>query len=122
MSITIARVKKGDLLFELDATPFRNKVEAAQIALEQARLSNDQLDAQIAAAQASLKTAVLTARNDKVTFDRYQKLSTLQNVSQADLDKVRTTPAEQRAVRQLDPRRIFITCAFSAASGMSTVT
>ncbi|MBR7487261.1 HlyD family secretion protein, partial [Klebsiella pneumoniae] len=25
------------------------------------------------------------------TFDRYQKLSTLQNVSQADLDKVRTT-------------------------------
>lgn len=101
MSITIA-VKKGDLLFELDATPFRNKVEAAQIALEQARLSNDQLDAQIAAAQASLKTAVLTARNDKVTFDRYQKLSTLQNVSQADLDKVRTT-AEQRAVRQLDP-------------------
>ena len=86
-----SQVKKGDLLFELDATPFRNKVEAAQIALEQARLSNDQLDAQIAAAQASLKTAVLTARNDKVTFDRYQKLSTLQNVSQADLDKVRTT-------------------------------
>lgn len=34
---------------------------------------------------------MLTARNDKVTFDRYQKLSTLQNVSQADLDKVRTT-------------------------------
>ncbi|WP_165465416.1 HlyD family secretion protein [Enterobacter cloacae] len=86
-----SQVKKGDLLFELDATPFRNKVEAAQIALEQARLSNDRLDAQIAAAQASLKTAVLTARNDKVTFERYQKLSTLQNVSQADLDKVRTT-------------------------------
>ncbi|ENF7814496.1 HlyD family secretion protein [Enterobacter soli] len=86
-----SQVKKGDLLFELDATPFRNKVEAAQIALEQARLSNDQLDAQISAAQASLKTAELTARNDKVTFERYQKLSTLQNVSQSDLDKVRTT-------------------------------
>ena len=43
-------VKRGDLLFELDDTPFRNKVEAAQIALEQARLSNEQLDAQIAAA------------------------------------------------------------------------
>ena len=85
-----SQVKKGDLLFELDDTPFRNKVEAAQIALEQARLSNEQLDAQIAAAQASLKTAVLAARNDKVTFDRYQKLSALQNVSQSDLDKVRT--------------------------------
>jgi multidrug resistance efflux pump len=83
-------VKKGDLLFELDDTPFRNKVEAAQIA-RAGTPSNEQLDAQIAAAQASLKTAVLTARNDKVTFDRYQKLSTLQNVSQADLDKVRTT-------------------------------
>ncbi|STD25664.1 secretion protein HlyD family protein [Enterobacter asburiae] len=33
-----SQVKKGDLLFELDDTPFRNKVEAAQIALEQARL------------------------------------------------------------------------------------
>jgi multidrug resistance efflux pump len=86
-----SQVKKGDLLFELDDTPFRNKVEAAQIALEQARLSNDQLDAQISAAQASLKTAELTARNDKVTFERYQKLSTLQNVSRSDLDKVRTT-------------------------------
>ncbi len=44
-------MKRGDLLFELDDTPFRNKVEAAQIALEQARLSNEQLDAQIAAAR-----------------------------------------------------------------------
>jgi len=86
-----SQVKKGDVLFELDPTPFRNKVDAAQIALEQARLSNQQLDAQIVAAQASLKTAQLTARNDKVTFDRYQRLSTLQNVSQSDLDKVRTT-------------------------------
>ncbi|MDO1856559.1 HlyD family secretion protein, partial [Escherichia coli] len=30
-------------------------------------------------------------RNDKVTLDRYQRLSTMQNVSQSDLDKVRTT-------------------------------
>ncbi len=116
-----SQVKRGDLLFELDDTPFRNKVEAAQIALEQARLSNQQLDAQIAAAQASLKTAVLTARNDKVTFERYQKLSTLQNVSQADLDKVRTTwqSSEQSSARF---RLISRTCVFSAASGMNTAT
>lgn len=86
-----SQVKMGDVLFELDPTPFQNKVDAAHIALEQARLSNQQLDAQIVAAEANLKTAQLTARNDKVTFDRYQRLSTLQNVSQADLDKVRTT-------------------------------
>jgi len=83
-------VKKGDLLFELDPTAFINKVEAAQIALQQARLTNQQLDAKIAAAQASLKTATLTAQNDKVTYDRYQRLSAMQNVSQQDLDKVRT--------------------------------
>ncbi len=84
-------VKKGDLLYELDPTPFINKVDAAKIALEQARLSNQQLDAQIAAQQANLKTAQITARNDQVTYARYQRLSTMQNVSQADLDKVRTT-------------------------------
>lgn len=94
---TTTAVKKGDLLYELDPTPFINKVEAAQIALEQAKLSNQQLDAQIAAARANLRTAQYTARNDKVTLDRYQRLSTMQNVSQSDLDKVRTT-ADQRAV------------------------
>jgi len=98
-----SQVKKGDVLFELDPTPFRNKVEAAQIALEQARLANQQLDAQIVAAQANLKTAQLTARNDKVTFDRYQRLSTLQNVSQSDLDKVRTTwQSSEQSVANLE--------------------
>ena len=85
-----SQVKKGDLLYELDPTPFINKVEAAQIALEQAKLSNQQLDAQIASARANLRTAQFNARNDKTTFDRYQRLSAMQNVSQADLDKVRT--------------------------------
>jgi hypothetical protein len=56
-----------------------------------------------------------------VTFDRYQKLSTLQNVSQADLDKVRTTwQSSEQSVSSF--RRIFATCVFSAASGMSTAT
>ncbi|WP_141684731.1 biotin/lipoyl-binding protein, partial [Klebsiella pneumoniae] len=85
-----SQVKKGDLLYELDPTPFINKVEAAQIALEQAKLSNQQLDAQIASERANLRTAQFNARNDKTTFDRYQRLSAMQNVSQADLDKVRT--------------------------------
>ncbi len=85
-----SQVKKGDLLYELDATPFINKLEAAQIALEQAKLSNQQLDAQIAAQLANLKTAQITARNNQATFGRYQRLATMQNVSQQDLDNVRT--------------------------------
>lgn len=85
-----SQVKKGDLLYELDATPFINKLEAAQIALEQAKLSNQQLDAQISAQLANLKTAQITARNNQATFGRYQRLATMQNVSQQDLDNVRT--------------------------------
>lgn len=83
-------------------------MEAAQIALEQAKLSNQQLDAQIASARANLRTAQYTARNDKVTFDRYQRLSTMQNVSQSDLDKVRTTgrPASSRSARSTPASRI----------------
>ncbi|ELY6224522.1 HlyD family secretion protein [Cronobacter muytjensii] len=100
-----SHVKKGDLLFELDASPFANRVEAAEIALRQAKLANSQLDAQIVAARANLNTARLTARNDKVTFDRYQRLSALQNVSQQDLDKVRTTwQTSEQAVAQLEAK------------------
>ncbi|MGY5958603.1 HlyD family secretion protein [Kosakonia sp. BK9b] len=84
-------VKKGDVLFELDPTPFKNQVEASEIALAQAKLTNQQLDAQILAAQASLKSAQLTAQNDRVTFERYQNLSAMHNISQSDLDKARTT-------------------------------
>ena len=73
-------------------TPFINKVEAAQIALEQAKLSNQQLDAQIAAApRQPAHRAVLPRVTIRSRFDRYQRLSTMQNVSQSDLDKVRTT-------------------------------
>lgn len=95
-------VKKGELLYELDPTPFIKSVDAAKIALEQARLSNQQLDAQIAAQQANLKTAQLNARNDRTTFERYQKLSKTLNVSQQDLDKVRTTwQGSEQAISQL---------------------
>lgn len=95
-------VKKGDVLFELDPAPFLNQVQGAEIALQQAQLTNQQLDAQILAAQASLKTAQLTAHNDKVTFERYLRLSGQQNVSQQDLDKTRTTwQTSEQAVEEL---------------------
>lgn len=95
-------VKKGDLLYELDPTPFINRVNAAKIALEQAKLSNQQIDAQITAQQAELKTSQITARNDRVTYERYQRLSEKQNVSQQDLDKMRTNwQNSEQSVSQL---------------------
>lgn len=52
-----SQVKKGDLLYELDPA-FINKVQAAQIAYEQAKLGNQQLDAQLAAARQPAHRAV----------------------------------------------------------------
>nr|VUD30795.1 secretion protein [Raoultella sp. NCTC 9187] len=103
-----SQVKKGDLLYELDPTPFSNKVQAAQIAFEQAKLSNQQLDAQIAAARANLRTAQFTARNDKVTLDRYQRLSTMQNVSQSIWIRCAPPgrPASSRSARSTPASRI----------------
>lgn len=53
-----SQMKKGELLFELDPTPFINKVQVAQIALEQARLTNQQLDAQNAAARKTSRSRI----------------------------------------------------------------
>ncbi|WP_297205890.1 HlyD family secretion protein [uncultured Pluralibacter sp.] len=95
-------VKKGDLLYELDPTPFINRVDAAKIALEQARLSNQQLDAQIAAQQANLRTAEISSSNDRRTFNRYQSLGKTQYVSQQDLDRVRTAwQSSEQSISQL---------------------
>ena len=44
------------------------KLKRRRSASRQAKLSNQQLDAQIAAARANLRTAQYTARNDKVTL------------------------------------------------------
>lgn len=97
-----SKVKKDDLLYKLDPTPFINRVDAAKIALEQARLSNQQLDAQIAAQQANLRTAEIGASNDRRTFNRYQSLSKTQNVSQQDLDRVRTAwQSSEQSISQL---------------------
>ncbi|MDP1080606.1 HlyD family secretion protein, partial [Klebsiella pneumoniae] len=78
-------------LKQIHPTPYINKEQPDQIALEQEKLSNQQLDAQIAAAPANLRTAQSTARTDKVTLDRYPRLSPLQNGSPSDLEQVRTT-------------------------------
>lgn len=47
-------VKQGDLLFALDAEPFRLAVEQAQLAFDQAMQDNRQLDASLEAAKADV--------------------------------------------------------------------
>jgi multidrug resistance efflux pump len=84
------QIKQGELLFELDPAPFINRVERAEIALHQALLSNQQLDEQLEAARSSLKQNRLNAQNNKMTFDRYQRLGAVQSVPQQEVDNVRT--------------------------------
>lgn len=48
-------VKKGDVLFQIDPTPYKLAVEQAQLSLDKAKQNNDSLDASIIAAEAKVK-------------------------------------------------------------------
>jgi multidrug resistance efflux pump len=58
-------VKKGDVLFQIDPTPYKLAVEQAQLALDKAKQDNDRLDASIIAAVAKVKEnqAIVEQRN-----------------------------------------------------------
>lgn len=84
-------VKKGDLLYELDPTPFRYQGRRRNAGAGTGQTEQPAARCANCRCRSEPETAQLTARNDRVTYDRYQRLSSMQNVSQADLDKVRTT-------------------------------
>lgn len=62
-------VKKGDILFEIDPTPYKLAVEQAQLRLDRARQDNERLDASIAAAEAKVKEnrAIVEQRTREAT-------------------------------------------------------
>lgn len=74
-------VDAGQLLFRLDPEPFRLAVRAAELALEQARQDNRQLDAAIAAARAKLAAAQATASELQRQCARLARLVRSQHVS-----------------------------------------
>ena len=80
-------VEKGQVLFEIDDTPYNIALEKAQIKLANVAQENAQIDAQVDAMKARIAaaTAILVERKSE-----YQRLNTLIEsnvVSQQDVDK-----------------------------------
>ncbi len=120
------RVKRGDLLFELDRRPFQD-------ALDRARASLVQLDQQIMLAQRSVNAQVLNASAARAGVDRArsaakQAADTLHRmeplvdkgyVSADDLDKARTSARSTAA--ELEAAELRAREATAAVSGVDAL-
>jgi RND family efflux transporter MFP subunit len=79
-------VRKGQLLFEIDARPFQAALEQAQGQLAQARGQLAQAKAQLAQAQAQLAQSVANQGRTQMDVGRYVPLAKQQAITQQDLD------------------------------------
>ena len=79
-------VRKGQLLFQIDARPFQAAVDQALGQLAQANGQLAQAHAQFAQAQAQLATAEANQRRTQLDENRYIPLARQQAVTQQDLD------------------------------------
>src|SRR6267142_543610 len=79
-------VRKGQLLFEIDARPFQAALDQAQGQLEQARGQIAQANAQLGQSQAQLAVAEANQGRTQMDEDRYVPLAQQQAITQQDLD------------------------------------
>ncbi|UYG00831.1 HlyD family secretion protein [Halomonas sp. GD1P12] len=80
-------VDKGDVLFRLDAAPYEIAVEKAQLDVEQAAQENDRLQADLAAARASLSAAQANASELNSERERAQSLVGRQSISRQQYEQ-----------------------------------
>ena len=80
-------VKKGQVLFEIDDTPFNIALEKAQIELANVAQENAQIDAQVDAIKAKLAAASAIFDERKGEYQRLNTLVESNVVSQQDVDK-----------------------------------
>lgn len=80
-------VAKGDVLFEIDATPFELALVQAQLALEQVRQDNAELDASIVAAKADVNASETTAQQKRSEAKRLDSLYLTHGVSEQQRDQ-----------------------------------
>ncbi|WP_386082684.1 HlyD family secretion protein [Vreelandella sp. F11] len=96
-------VAKGDVLFQIDPTPFRLAVEQAQLNREQAERENAQLEAELTSAQAELASAEATAAERRGELRRAETLVAQQSVSRQQYEQQvaaeRTAQASVAAAR-----------------------
>ncbi|KPQ26563.1 HlyD family secretion protein [Halomonas sp. HL-93] len=81
------QVAEGDVLFRLDAAPFRVALQQAQLDREQAQQDNARLKAELAAARASLMSAEATAEERRGERRRGEALLARQSLSRQQYDQ-----------------------------------
>ncbi len=79
-------VVTGDLLFEIERTPFLLKLQDTEAALAQARADQDLAQDQVAAAKANVASAQAVQANAQAELSRVKTLSTDGYSTQASLD------------------------------------
>jgi multidrug resistance efflux pump len=75
-------VKKGDVLFKIDSVPYELAEEQAQLALEQAKQDNAELDAALLAAKADVQANRSNAKQKRSEAKRIDSLFLTHGVSQ----------------------------------------
>ncbi|TRX74609.1 HlyD family secretion protein [Pseudomonas mangiferae] len=99
-------VQAGQVLFRLDPEPFRLAVEAAELAMEQARQDNQRLDASLAAARAEQAAAEASARELEQEATRLRQLVDRQHVSRQLYEQTEAQRLAARAKVQASAARI----------------
>jgi membrane fusion protein (multidrug efflux system) len=112
-------VKKGQLLFQIDARPFQAALDQARSQLAQSQGQLEQSHAQLAQADAQVAVAEATQRRTQLDVDRYTPLAQQQAITQQDLDNATqyniAAKAQAQAARaQVETARAQITATEAA--------
>ncbi|MGA8260853.1 MAG: HlyD family secretion protein [Arenicellales bacterium] len=100
------RVGKGQLLFQIDKTPFDLKVDAAEASLALARQQVRAQDAAVAAAKATVSDREAQLTNARIQYKRARILAAKQAGSQAKLDDARAGLDRAQAALSLAKARL----------------
>ena len=108
-----APLKKGDVLFRVDARPYEYEVRRLEAALVAANTDLPKLEADLKVAQAGVATAEATLENAKKDFDRQEQLRAAGSTSESNyLDaKTRfdtTTSARREALARRDRAQLAL--------------
>ena len=90
-------VAKGDVLFSIDSAPYELAVEQANLALEQAKQDNAELDAEILAAQADVNAKQSSAQQKRSEAKRLDALYASRGVSQQLADQAQSDASTAEA-------------------------
>lgn len=99
------RVRKGQLLTEIDSRESEVQLERARAALQEVESSAQELDQMILASESGLEAAQANASLAESTHNRFQELLTRKSVSQQEFDEVqaryRAASAEVRRAEEM---------------------